>query len=243
MRWVSSMKHISMQRLAQKGEAGGVLVRLMMVLQDLAFADRAQGVIAGRPSKKKKQGDVKRAAGRYYMRLQISHLFEGLKIIREISQDEMLERMVGACNKETQKAFDHLRDFKSNPDYKFMERIRNNLSSHYAPKPIVKSLQRLEQRRQRQVDMRKARMPDVRKPIDVVKVCVERESYRSKLVPWEIVENDIVLHDIFKLPESDTYEGDKKLDADADEIMLRLGRVRTTFGFFAGSFIMRHAAV
>ena len=67
MQWVSSMKSISMQRLAEKGEAGGVLVRLMMVLQDLAFADRARGIIAGKPSKRKKQGDVKRAADRYYM--------------------------------------------------------------------------------------------------------------------------------------------------------------------------------
>jgi hypothetical protein len=236
------MKSISMQRLAEKGEAGGVLVRLMMVLQDLAFADRARGVIAGKPSKKKKQGDVKRAAGRYYMRLQISHLFEGLKIIQEIAQDAALERMVVACNKETQKAFERLQNFESEPDYKFMERIRHTISSHYAPKPVVKSLQRLEWRRQRQVELRKAKVPDVRKPIDIVKVSLEREPYKSELVPWEIVENDIVLHDIFKLDESDTYAGDKKLDADSDEIMLRLGRVRATFGFFAGSFILKHAA-
>jgi hypothetical protein len=207
----------------------------------LGVADRARGVIAGKPPKRKAQGDLKRAAGRYFMRLQISHLFEGLKIIEEIANDPMLERLVGRLHREAQQAFETLRTFQSEPEYKFMLRIRHNISSHYDPEPVKKSLHRIEARRQKQIEMRKSGKKGLRKPIDVVKISVAGEPYKSQLVPWEMVENDIVLHDIFKLGESYTYNGDKELDAAADAIMSKIGDLRGIYSVFAYSFIMKNA--
>src|SRR5436190_20405911 len=83
-------------------------------------------------------------------------------------------------------------------------------------------------------------MADVRKPTDVVNFETARKAHRSEFVPWEVIENDIVLHDIFKLAESDTHTEDKKLDADADEIGLRLHQVQKNFSQFAIGFIMNY---
>jgi len=147
--WVSTTKQVSMRVLAEQGDIGGLLLRLMMVLQDYAFANKAMTEI-GRPSKKKRQGDLKRAGGRYYLRLQISHSFEALRIIDEIEANKEFEGMLLGCNKETKKAYEKLKAFRAHPDFKFMTRIRRNISFHYSPSVVLKSLQRIEARRQRQ---------------------------------------------------------------------------------------------
>jgi hypothetical protein len=46
--------------------------------------------------------------------------------------------------------------------------------------------------------------------------------HKSQYVPWVMVENDVVMHNIFGLAESDTRDGDKALGAAADEIVVRL---------------------
>jgi hypothetical protein len=215
MEWESTTKSVSMRSLAEQGSVGGLLIRLMMVLQDYAFANQAMTAI-GRPSKKKKQGDVKRASGRYYLRLQISHSYEALKIVQEMKDKEDFASMLLSCSKDTKKAHEKLLAFLDHADFKLMTRIRNNISFHYDPAVVLKSLRRVEERRQRQVAKRKNNVADVRKPTDVVNFKTARIAHKSEFVPWEVIENDIVLHDIFKLAESDTHTEDKKLDADAD---------------------------
>jgi hypothetical protein len=72
-----------------------------------------------------------------------------------------------------------------------------------------------------------------------VKLSLARQPHLSQFVPWEVVENDIILHDIFKLEESDTKAGDPKLDADTDEIIVRLHQVQQRFSIFAARFILK----
>jgi hypothetical protein len=158
MDWVSTTKSVSMQRLAEQGEVGGLILRLMMVLQDYAFANRAMTAV-GRPTKKKKLGDTKRAAGRYYLRLQMSHSFEALAIIREIKDNEELSAMVMGCDRIAKKAFEALVKFLDAPDYALFACIRNNVGFHYGRKEVLKSLARVERRRHRQVEKRKRDCP------------------------------------------------------------------------------------
>jgi hypothetical protein len=229
-----------MTRLAEQGAVGGFLVRLMMILQDFALAN--QGMTAfGRVSKKKKQGDVKRAAGRYFLRLQISHSYEALKLIKEIRHSTALTGLLLGCNKETKKAYEKLEAFLGTPDHDLMELIRNKVGFHYDATKVRNSLRRLERRRLRQIGKRKGRLKGIRKPIDIVNCSIARDMHKSEFVPWEIVENDIVLHDIFGLDESDTYADDKKLDAEADMIVMRLHEVQKVFSFFAANFILKYA--
>ena len=60
-------------------------------------------------------------------------------------------------------------------------------------------------------------------------------------MPWDIVENDIIMHDIFGLAESDTYQDDKTLDGASDAIVVRLHEVQRNFSFFATQFLMKYA--
>jgi hypothetical protein len=234
---------MSMQRLVEQGEVGGVIVRLMMVLQDYAWANRAFTALGRSGKKKKKLGDTKRAAGRYFLRLQMSHSFEALEIVREIKNSEALTGLVLGCDRVARVAFRELEQFLEHGDYVLLARIRNNLSFHYdkAGKVVLKSLARIERRRQGQVEKQKQGLPDLRKPIDSVKLTLARRPDHSQFVAWEMVETDIVLHDIFKLAESDTKTGDRQLDADADEIVMRLHQVLKQFSIFAAHFILKYA--
>jgi hypothetical protein len=154
MDWVSTMKTVSMRRLAEQGEVGSLILRLMMVLQDYGFANRAMTAL-GRPSKKKKQGDAKRAGGRYFLRLQMSHSYEALHLIREIKNSDEFTGLLLGCDKAAKQAFQKLEEFLVHTDFVLLARIRNNLSFHYdkTGKVVLKSLDRLEKRRQRQVEM------------------------------------------------------------------------------------------
>lgn len=240
MDWVSTLRSVSMQRLAEQGEVGGLILRLMMVLQDYAFANRAMAAL-GSPAKKKKQGDTKRAAGRYFLRLQMSHSFEALEIIKEIKASEELTGITLGCDRDAKAAFNELEKFLDDDDYKLLARIRNNVGFHYDRKVVLKSLARVERRRQRQIGKHKQGSPDLRRAVDAVKLTLARKPEDSQFVPWELVENDIVLHDIFKLDESDTIAGDLKLDSDADRIVVRLHKVQHHFSIFAARFILKYA--
>jgi hypothetical protein len=43
---------VGMTRLADQGELGGIMVRLMLVIQDFALANHAHGVVEGRKGRK-----------------------------------------------------------------------------------------------------------------------------------------------------------------------------------------------
>jgi hypothetical protein len=73
-----------------------------------------------------------------------------------------------------------------------------------------------------------------------VKLRLARKPDHSQFVPCEIVENDIMLHDIFKLDESYTKERDLRLDAEADEIVVRLHQVQQRFSIFAARSILKY---
>jgi hypothetical protein len=143
--WVSTTKLVSMQHLAGQGMVGGVLVRPMMVLQDFGLANRGMRMI-GKPAKKKKQGDIRRAAGRYFLRLQISHSHEALKIVREIKNNEALTGLLLGCDKPTKRAFAKLEAFLDTPDHALMTLIRNKVGFHYDPTMVRASIRRIEGR-------------------------------------------------------------------------------------------------
>jgi hypothetical protein len=81
-----------MIRLADQGELGGVMVRLMMVIQDFALANDAMG-----SWKAEKNGKYKHcylAAGRYFLRLQMSHILDAFELVEEIQKSDELKGAV-----------------------------------------------------------------------------------------------------------------------------------------------------
>jgi hypothetical protein len=71
---------VNMKKLVGQGELGGVMVRLMMALQDFAQANHAMQAWKTEQSLKPKSRKV--GAGRYFLRMQISHIFEAFEIVQ-----------------------------------------------------------------------------------------------------------------------------------------------------------------
>ena len=86
---------VSLKKLSDQGELGGVMVRLMMVLQDFALANHSMETWKTEQNRKLKSRKV--GAGRYFLRLQLSHLLEAFKIVQnEIETSAELKAAIGA---------------------------------------------------------------------------------------------------------------------------------------------------
>jgi hypothetical protein len=82
-----------------------------------------------------------RGARIYFIRLQISHIYEALKIVEEIRDSPTLMRAVDRSDRFTKKNFVALLTFIASPEFeKMMGRIRSNLTFHYDPKTIDRTL-------------------------------------------------------------------------------------------------------
>ncbi|MGH8564431.1 MAG: hypothetical protein ACREXW_10210 [Gammaproteobacteria bacterium] len=221
---------VSMNRLAQQGETGGIMVRLMMVLQDYALANHAMETWKKEEDPKRK--DRKVGAGRYFLRLQMSHLFEAFEIIKkEIEKSDELKAAIEACDTQTKKSYQALLEFLKGDDYKLLLHIRNKIGFHYDRKVVLQSLERIEKRQERKRQEKKYTS-------DLAALTLGREALDWYLRPTEWLANDIIVHWIFKIPE---YEEPADIQEKTDEIVMRLHNIAAVFADFAGYFIKSHA--
>lgn len=114
----STHKFARLDVLAWKGKLGSVLVQLMMVVNDMSLAMDAQRRWSEDAGKQRAHRE--RGAKIYFVRLQISHIFEAMKIIEEIRDDPDLMRVVDRSGGRTQKAFAQLLAFKGSAEFKMM---------------------------------------------------------------------------------------------------------------------------
>src|ERR1039457_7740826 len=122
----STTKNVRLASIADKGKLGSVLIRLMMVMNDMSLAMDGLGLWINdeRPRQHREVG-----ARIYFARLQLSHLYEGMKIVEEIENDTELRNAVDASGSFTRKCFAKLVAFRDSKEYeKIMGRIRNNLT-------------------------------------------------------------------------------------------------------------------
>ena len=231
---------VTMKSLAEQKALGALIVRLMMALNDFDMAHYGnQRLGAARGAKR--LGNWRTNAGRYFLRLGLSHLNEALNIIREIKNRPDLHGHVLSCDRQTKASYNRLVDFLDSDQWKKLNLIRNKVGFHYDRNEIEKALRRMESRRRRQLGKRKGKLKGVRKPSDLVTVTYARKHQERRYDPRELVENDIVLHGIFELRESDTSLEDEKLNEAAKTIQKTLHEMQNVFGDFAYNFVRRHA--
>ena len=75
-------------------------------------------------------------AGMYFVRTQISHLYEGLKVIEAIRKSPILLALVKRCDTRAQESFQNLEDYlldgsKRAESEKLAGLVRHNLTFHY----------------------------------------------------------------------------------------------------------------
>lgn len=221
---------VSMKKLADEGELGGLMVRLMMILQDFALANHSMGIWKAEENQKLKHRKV--GAGRYFLRLQISHICEAFKIIeKEIEKSAELKAAIELCDVRTKKSYHTVLDFLKSDDYKLLLRIRNNIGFHYGGTVVLQSLERLEKRQEQKRREKKYTN-------DNVALTLGTGALDWYFKPTEWVENDVIVHGIFDLPQGEE-SGD--LQAKTDDIVMRLHSIANVFCDFAAYFIKFHA--
>ena len=80
----SRNKVISLDRLAQRPALASVLLRLMMVINDCAIAD--ESITIWRSEESEARRTRRQKASKYFVEIQIAHIYEGLKIIKEVKE-------------------------------------------------------------------------------------------------------------------------------------------------------------
>lgn len=130
----TTTKQVSFERLNAKGKSAVIVIKLMMACNDLQLVNEA--LYQWKDEKPISKKHRKIGAGMYFLRAQLSHLHEGLKIIQEIMDDESLMKLVNECDRQTQKSFRELEKYlsggsKSKEFNKIVGRVRHSLTFHY----------------------------------------------------------------------------------------------------------------
>ena len=125
---------MNFETLLARGQSAATVVKLMMACNDLSLADQALDDWKQEQPNARKPRQV--GAGMYFVRTQLSHLYEGLKVIEEIRNTPALMALVGQCDAQTQQSFHELEQFVTGaPNRAEFERlvgqVRHNLTFHY----------------------------------------------------------------------------------------------------------------
>lgn len=161
----------------------------------------------------------------YFIRLQVSHLNEALKIIRELHDDVSLMKIVDQCDPQTRASFATLEEFmpggaQHDQFAKVAGRIRQNLGFHYdeTGKLITKAL-----------NDRLAKYGA--SPSSVTRGNVAQLWHFA--LADEILDR-IVVREIWKIPET------ADLRAEADKMALWIHEILLAFVDFCGEFIWKY---
>lgn len=136
----SKTRLTTFRRIAGAGEIAPQLVQLMMAVNDLGIADHGLRYWAETPPPEHQERV--QGAKSYFVRLQIAHTFEALKIIGKIQRTPDFLKMVEQCDRQTREAFQRLAKFIGTQKYKSMKRMRDAITFHYETNAITNAIAR-----------------------------------------------------------------------------------------------------
>jgi len=214
--------NVDLQRLERRGNIAATVIKLMMACNDLQLANEALDKWKKEQPRLRKGREV--GAKMYFVRLQISHLYEALKIVEQIHTDESLLRLVKQCDQRTQNWFHELEPFLPNGSRRqwfesMVGKLRHNLVFHYSQS---------DKMIERAISDRAGR-PEARYSL------VTRGSTYNL---WHFktaddIVDSIVVRQIWGIPR------DKDLRTEADRIAEEIRQVLLCFVDFAGDFIWK----
>lgn len=224
----STTRILNTRKFAAKHGAA-TIVKLMMACNDLSLANNSMA--RWKDEQSPARSHRKHGARIYFMRLQISHLVEALKIIDEITSDPILVALVECCDRQTQLAFAQLREFrkgggKHSEFVQSAELIRHNLGFHYEQSAKLIST---------------ALSKRVKKYGDSPSTLTRG----SEMMQWNFqladeVHDRIVVREIWKIPEEASND---ELRQKADDKAMWIHNVMLTFVDFAAEFVWKFSEV
>ena len=203
-----------------RGPSAVTIIKLMMACNDMSLANQAL------TDWKKAQPLMKRSrqvgARMYFVRTQLAHLHEGLKVIEAIRADPSLMARLAECDNETQLSFQKLVPFLSGESKRsefeqLVGRVRHNLTFHYDQSGRL--IERAIIDRAERADARQS--------------SVTRGS-TGQLWHFKVADDvidNIVVRQIWKIPKN------SDLREEADKIADRVHQIFLWFIDFSGEFI------
>ncbi|OHC75224.1 MAG: hypothetical protein A3G18_06595 [Rhodospirillales bacterium RIFCSPLOWO2_12_FULL_58_28] len=95
----TTTRYVDFQRLAQQGKSASTVIKLMMACNDMQIANEALAEWKKEQPRHRKDREI--GTRMYFVRLQMSHLYEALKIIKQIHTDESLKCLIKQCDDKT----------------------------------------------------------------------------------------------------------------------------------------------
>lgn len=208
-----------MDKMGRDPEFGSVLLRLMMVVNDCAIAGETAEMWKSEDSELRRK--KREEAFKYFVELQIAHIYEGLKIIREIQASKRLKRFVHECDGPTKREFNTLVAFLGDPKYeKIVGRVRNNLAFHYDAKLTERAL-----------------MQYLAKHVGGTgAISMGNKPFDWMFEPGAFINERVAVRDVFGVPEG------ASVTEETDKLMVELQGVLNTFMQFAGHFVWKHTS-
>jgi hypothetical protein len=206
-----------------RGASAITVIKLMMACNDLSLANQALAEWKKEQPLNKKPRQA--GAGMYFVRTQLSHLHEGLKVLEDIHNDAFLMSLVKQCDPETQESFHNLEQFlvggsNRSEIEKIIGRIRHNLTFHYdeSGKLIEKAISDRAARSE-------ARISSITRG---------DHAYLWHFKVADDIVDSIVVRQIWKIPRG------TDLRVEADKIADRVHQICLWFLDFSGEFIWRY---
>lgn len=216
-------RYINFQKLQARGKSAVTVIKLMMACNDLSLTNQA--LSEWRKEQPNNRKSRQSGAAMYFVRAQIAHLHEGLKVIEAIRQDSTLFALVKDCDNKTQESFRELEEFlpggsKRAEFEKLAGRVRHNLTFHYdeSGKLIEKAI------------ADRARRPDGQ--ISSVTRGDTAHLWHFKVA--DDVVDSIVVRQIWNIPRS------VDLRVEADKVADYLFKIVLCFADFSGEFIWKY---
>lgn len=219
----STTRYVNFTLLQTRLPSSTTVVKLMMACNDMALAN--ESLRRWKEEFERTQGARSWGASLWAIRAQISHMYEGLDIIKAILLDEQLMQVVGRCDAQTRRSLEALKAYvEEGPKLQELEsiagRIRSNVSFHYdeSGKLVTRAIEAFARRGRPSSVTRASRAPDWHFAIA------------------DRVVDEIVCRQIWKIPENlnQATEADKFID--------KIYEVFLLFMDFSGEFIWRYCS-
>lgn len=225
----SRTRSVDSSLLKARKKLGTVLVKLMIAGNDMSLANQSQ---EHWKTIRQDTADA-RATGalHYFLRLQISHLFEAIMIIDQIATDPFLLRCVEACDARTVSSFNELKLYgkngcKKDQLQKLAGALRNNIAFHYYQndKMIDRAIEAAASQGY----------------VGAVRRASHSHEWHFEIA--DMLAEHIVVRQIWKVDAAENERQGVSDQAKIDEAAMSIHAIFVDFMNFAGEFIWKHSS-
>ena len=208
----STTRIVQTEKIVDGGIAS-ILAQLMMIVNDMSIVNKSLRVWN---TSEDKRWNARRGGGvALFVRVQMSYVYEALKVIREIRDSDSFTAEVEKCTARTKDSFAVVKSFIDTDDHKKLGLLRNKVGFHYDEKLAERALEEIS-----------AEFPN-----DASAITLGDHPLDWHFVLGEKVQDKILVRYIFAVPK------DKDIGKELSQIAERVFDMAEKLAEFSGHFI------